>query len=319
MKVLVTPTSLCRQPDSAALESLRRAVGEVVLNPFGRPMTESELIDALPGVDGVIAGLDDYSADALAAADRLRVVARYGVGTNNVDLDAARARGIVVTRTPGANALAVAELAVGLTFAVARGIPRLDAAVRAGDWPRGEGRELTGGVFGVVGFGAIGRLVAERARGIGMTPIAYDPMLPDEVFAAAGVERCDLDDLCRRSDVLSLHVPLLPETRHLLDERRLALLPADAIVVNTARGGLIDEAAARAALDAGRIYGVAIDAYETEPPSASPLVGHPRVVSTPHSGGHTREAVARMSEQSIDDLITVLRGEASPNAVSSPL
>lgn len=315
MKVLVTPTSLCRDPHAPALEELRAAVDEVVLNPFGRPMTAAELAAALPGIDGVVAGLDDYDAEVIAAADSLRVISRYGTGVDRVDLDAARAHDVVVTRTPGANALAVAELAIGLVFAAARGIPRADAAVRAGEWPRLEGRELTGRVFGVVGFGAIGRLVAERARGIGMTPIAYDPMLPDEVFAGAGVERVDLDDLCRRSDVVSLHVPLIPQTRHLLDERRLALLPADAIVVNTARGGLIDEAAARRALDEGRLYGVAIDAYETEPPSASPLVGHPRVVSTPHSGGHTREAVERMTEQAIADLLLVLQGERSPNEV----
>lgn len=315
MKILVTPTSLSRDPDAPALRALRAHADEVVLNPHGRPMTAAELGAALHGVDGVIAGLDDFSAAAIAGADRLRAIARYGAGVNNVDLDAAAARGIVVTRTPGANALAVAELAIGLTFAVARGIPRLDEAVRGGGWPRGDGRELTGRTFGVVGFGAIGRLVAERARGVGMRPVAYDPMLPDDAFG--GTERLDLDELCRRSDVVSLHVPLLPETRHLLDERRIALLPEEAIVVNTARGGLIDEQAARAALDAGRLFGLALDAYESEPPSASPLVGHPRVVSTPHAGGHTREAVVRMSEQSVDDLLTVLRGDVSPHAVTA--
>lgn len=315
MKVLVTPTSLCRNPDAPVLDALREAVDEVVFNPFGRPMTEDELIAALPGVDGVLAGVDDFGARALRAADTLRVVARYGVGVDNVDLAVAAERGIVVTRAPGANALAVAELAIGLAFAVARGIPLLDAGVRAGEWPRREGRELTGGVMGVVGFGAIGRLVAERARGIGMAVVAYDPMLPDDAFEAAGVERCELDDLCRRSDVVSLHVPLTPRTRHLIDERRLDLLPDRAIVVNTARGGLIDEDAARRALDEGRLFGVALDAYETEPPSASPLVGHPHVVSTPHSGAHTSEAVARVAAQSIADLLTVLGGGVSANAV----
>jgi D-3-phosphoglycerate dehydrogenase len=318
MRVLVTPTSLCRDPEAPVLRALRDAVDEVVFNPFGRPMTEDELAAALPGIDGVIAGVDDFGAGALRGADALRVIARYGVGVDNVDLEAAGARGIVVTRAPGANALAVAELTIGLAFAVARGIPLLDAGVRAGQWPRREGRELTGGVFGVVGFGAIGRLVAERARGIGKDVVAYDPMLPDEAFAAAGVERCDLDDLCRRSDVVSLHVPLTPETRHLLDARRLALLPERAIVINTARGGLIDEAAARAALDEGRLFGVAIDAYETEPPSSSPLVGHPNVVSTPHSGAHTAEAVARVAGQAIEDLLLVLGGGVSPHAVTAP-
>lgn len=316
MKVLVTPTSLCRTPDAPALQALRAEVGEVVLNPHGRPLTAAELADLLPGMDGVVAGLDEYSSEALATADRLKVIARYGVGVDRVDVDAAAARGIVVTRTPGANALSVAELAIGLAFTVARGITVADAGVREGGWPRVDGRELTGATFGVIGFGAIGRLVAERARGIGMTPIAFDPFLPDAVFAGAGVERVDVDELCRRSDVVSLHVPLTAATRHLIDARRLGMLPSDAIVINTARGGLLDEAAAREALDRGALFGVAVDAYESEPPSASPLVGHPRVVSTPHSGGHTREAVQRMTDQSIADLLAVLRGDGSANAVS---
>ncbi|MGR6741300.1 phosphoglycerate dehydrogenase [Microbacterium sp. F1-18] len=317
MKVLVTPTSLCRDPHGASLGRLREVVDEVILNPHGRPLTPAELVPLVADVDGIIAGLDDYDETVFAAAPRLRVLARYGVGVDRVDLDAAASRGVVVTRTPGANAIAVAELAVGLILAAARRISRLDEAVRAGEWPRFEGKELTGATAGVVGFGAIGRLVAERARALGMRVIVFDPMLPDEAFAQAGVERVDIDELCRRSDVVSLHVPLLPETRHLLDERRLALLPAGAIVVNTARGGLLDETAARRALDDGRLHGVAIDVYETEPPSSSPLVGHPGVVATPHAGGHTSGAVQRMTDQSIDALLTALRG-GRPDGLVTP-
>lgn len=312
MKVLVTPTSLCSDPDAPALRRLREIADEVVLNPFGRPMTPAELTAALPGVDGVVAGLDEYDRPVLEAAPGLRVISRYGVGTDRVDLDAAREHGITVTRTPGANAIAVAELTIGLAFAAARGIAALDAGVRAGEWPRTQGRELTGAVFGVIGFGAIGRLVAERARGIGMRVLAYDPYAGAEVYAQAGVEQCDLDELCRRSDVVSVHVPLTPDTRHLLDARRLALLPVDAIVINTARGGLVDDTAARVALDEGRLFGMGVDVYETEPPSASPLLGHPRVVATPHAGGHTRESVARMSDQAVDNLIAALRDAHEP-------
>lgn len=317
MKVLVTPTSLCRDPHGPSLRRLREHVDEVIVNPHGRPLTSDELVPLVADVDGIIAGLDDYDDAVFAAAPRLRVLARYGVGVDRVDLDAAASRGVIVTRTPGANAIAVAELAIGLVLAAARGIPRLDEAVRAGEWPRLEGKELTGGTAGVVGFGAIGRLVAERARGLGMTAIAFDPMLPDEAFSRAGVERVDIDELCRRSDVVSLHVPLLPETRHLLDERRLGLLPPGAIVVNTARGGLLDEAAARRALDDGRLHGVAVDVYETEPPSSSPLVGHSAVVATPHAGGHTSGAVRRMTDQSIEALLAALRGE-QPDGLVTP-
>ncbi|WP_409048387.1 phosphoglycerate dehydrogenase [Microbacterium sp. HA-8] len=317
MKILVTPTSLCRDREAPSLDPLRAYADELVFNDTGRPMTEHELIEALPGVDAVVAGLDDYTAAVLRSADALRVISRYGVGVNNIDLAVAAERGVVVTRTPGANALAVAELAIGLTFSAARSIPRLDAGVRAGDWVRGDGLELTGRTFGVIGFGAIGRLVAERARGIGMRVVAYDPMLPDAVFEGAGVERADLDDLCRASDVVSAHVPLLDSTRHLLDARRLALLRPDAIVINTARGGLLDEAAALAALESGHLHAVAIDVYETEPPSASVLVGHPRVISTPHSGAHTREAIVRTATQAVADVLAVLRGQATPNAVTT--
>lgn len=317
MKVLVTPTSLSRDPHGASLRRLRDHVDEVILNPCARPLTSAELVPLVADVDGIIAGLDDYDATVFAAAPRLRVLARYGVGVDRVDLEAADSRGVVVTRTPGANAIAVAELAIGLVLAAARGIPRLDEAVRSGEWPRLDGKELTGATAGIVGFGAIGRLVAERARGLGMSAIAYDPMLPDAAFQQAGVERVGIDELCRRSDVVSLHVPLVPETRHLLDERRLSLLPPGAIVVNTARGGLLDEAAARRALDDGRLHGVAVDVYETEPPSRSPLVGHPSVVATPHAGGHTSGAVQRMTDQSIDALLGVMRGE-QPDGLVTP-
>lgn len=316
MKILVTPTSLCRDPEGDGIRRLRSVFGEVVLNPHGRPLAAEELVPLVGDVDAIVAGLDEYTAEVFAAAPRLRALARYGVGVDRVDLAAAEAHGVSVARTPGANSLAVAELAVGLMFAVARGIPLLDSRVRAGEWPRHEGRELTGGTLGLIGFGAIGRLVAERGLGIGMTPIAYDPMLPDAAFEAAGVERVGLDDLCTRSDVVSLHVPLLPETRHVLDARRLALLPQGAIVINTARGGLLDEAAARAALDAGALHGVGIDVYETEPPSSSPLLGHERVVSTPHAGGHTAGAVRRMTDQSIDAVLAMIRGERAEGQIT---
>lgn len=307
MRILVTPTSLVRRPDAPALVRLRSHVDEVVLADVGRPLTESELIDLVPGFEGIIAGLDPYTDAVLAAGDRLRTIARYGTGVSNVDLDAAARRGITVTRTPAANALAVAELTVGLMLAVARGIPRSDAAMRRGEWVRGDGIELAGRTLGVVGFGAIGRLVAERAAAFGMRVIAYDPQIDPASARAAGVEAVQLDELVRRSHVLSLHVPLLPETRHLLDAERLALLPKGAIVVNTARGGLLDEHAAAAALDRGALFGVALDAYEAEPPTSSPLVGHPCVVATPHAGGHTDEAVARTSEQAVQNLLDALR------------
>ncbi|WP_424463155.1 phosphoglycerate dehydrogenase [Pseudoclavibacter helvolus] len=315
MRILITPTSLSRTPEAAVLAPLRQLADELVFNTLGRPLTSAELAEALQGVDGVIAGLDAYDSAALAGADRLRVISRYGVGVNNVDLEAAAARGIHVTRTPGANASAVAELAIGLAFAVAREIPRLHAEVTQGGWPRGSGIELSGRTLGVVGFGAIGRIVADRARGLGMQVVAYDPFVPASGISATGATAVNLDELFRQADVVSLHVPLLDSTRHVADAGRIASMKPGSILLNTSRGGLIDEAAARAALDSGHLFGVGLDAYETEPPQDSPLLGHPRVVATPHSGAHTAEAVERMSTGSIRNLIDELSGRPSEHRV----
>ncbi|MGO3885498.1 MAG: phosphoglycerate dehydrogenase [Mycetocola sp.] len=318
MRILITPTSLSRAQDSAELDPLRAITTDLVFNPHGRPLTASELVDLLPGVDAVIAGLDDYSAEVLNSAPQLRVISRYGVGVNNVDLAAAASNSITVTRTPGANSVAVAELAIGLCFAVARGIPRLDAQVREGGWPRAQGIEVTGKTMAVIGCGAIGRLVISRAAGIGMRVVAYDPMLSDDAITAAGAEPVGLDDLFRTADVVSLHVPLLESTAHIVNAERIAAMKSTAILINTSRGGLIDEVAARAALDAGHLHGVGLDAYENEPPRDSPLVGHPSVVSLPHSGELSDLATLRMASGAYGNLVDELTGTVSANRVEAP-
>ena len=312
MRILLTPTSLTPESTHPALERLRATGAELVFNELRRPLTSAELAERLGDVDGVVAGLDDYSAETLAAAgERLRVISRYGAGSDKVDLSAAAARGIPVTTTPGANATAVAELAVGLMFALARRIPLLDRDVRAGGWQRSQGIELTGKTLGIVGVGAIGRGVAKRAQGCEMTVLGYDPMVPAEAMAESGIASRELDALLAESDVVSLHLPLLDSTRHLLDVRRLALLKPGALLINTSRGGLIDEEAVRLALEEGRLGGLALDAYEIEPPTESPLIGHERVISTPHTGAHTAEAVERMAGMAITNLLDVLEGRGS--------
>nr|WP_277925289.1 phosphoglycerate dehydrogenase [Sediminivirga luteola] len=307
---------MCRTPEAPALQRLRAAGHEVVLSTAGRPLDGEELIRALRDVDGVIAGVDSYTREVIEASGSLRVISRYGVGTDKIDLAAARERQVAVTVTPGANATAVAELAIGLAFAVARGIPQLDAQVRAGGWPRGQGVELSGRRLGVIGLGAIGRKVAAMGAGLGMTVHGSDPNVPQQTLRAAGIVPGDLDEVVAAADVLSLHIPLTPQTRHLIGAGRIKAMPAGAIIVNTARGGLIDEDAALAALDSGRLHGIGLDAYEVEPPVDSPLVGHPRVVSTPHSGAHTAEAVERMAEGAVTNLLQVLAGEDCPNLVT---
>ena len=307
MKVLVTPTSLDASSLLPAMVKLRQAAEEIVYNTTGGPLHAGQLIPLLGDVDGVVAGLDDYTADVInAAGPRLKVISRYGVGSDRVDIPAANARGIVVKVTPGANAVAVAELALGLMFGVARSIPALDRAVRAGGWPHSHGMELTGKTLGIVGVGAIGHELAKRAEGIGMSVVGYDPVVDDEAMVAAGIAPLPLADLLARSDVVSLNMPLLDSTRHIIDAAALNSMRRGALLVNTARGGLIDEDAAFDALKSGQLGGLALDAYEVEPPAGSPLFGLDNVIATPHTGAHTDEATAKMAQMAVDNLLEVL-------------
>ena len=307
MKVLVTPTSLGASSTLPAMVKLRAAADEIVYNTSGGPLHADQLIPLLADVDGVVAGLDDYTAEVIdAAGPQLKIISRYGVGSDRVDIPAANARGIVVKVTPGANAIAVAELALGLMFGLARSIPALDRAVRAGGWPRSHGMELTGKTLGIVGVGAIGRELAKRAEGIGMSVVGHDPVVDDETMKAAGIAPLSLAELLATADVVSLHVPLLDSTRHIIDAAALASMKKGALLVNTARGGLIDEAAALDALKSGQLGGLALDAYEVEPPAGSPLFELDNVIATPHTGAHTDEATAKMAQMAVDNLLEVL-------------
>jgi len=308
MKVLVTPTSLDASSTLPAMEKLRANIDELVYNTTGGPLHADQLAPLLADVDGVVAGLDDYTADVInAAGPNLKIISRYGVGSDRVDIAAATARGIVVKVTPGANAVAVAELALGLIFGLARHIPALDRAVRAGDWPRSHGMELTGKTLGVVGTGAIGRELAKRAAGVGMVVQGYDPVVDAATMQAAGIKPVTMDELLATSDVVSLHVPLLDSTRHIIDAATLASMKKGALLVNTARGGLIDEDAAYDALKSGQLGGLALDAYEVEPPAGSKLFELDSVIATPHTGAHTDEATAKMAQMAVDNLLAVLK------------
>ena len=307
MKILVTPTSLNASSKLPAMERLRAGAEEIVYNTTGGPLAPDQLIPLLADVDGVVAGLDHYTAEVIAAAGpRLKVISRYGVGADRVDRAAAEARGIVVSVTPGANSVAVAELALGLMFGLARGLPALDRAVRAGGWPRRTGMELTGKTLGLVGAGAIGREVARRATGLGLSVIGVDPGLDEAAMRAAGILPLPLGEVLARADIVSLHVPLVEATRHLIDAAALATMKPGALLVNTSRGGLIDEAAALDALTSGQLGGLALDAYEVEPPTGSPLFALDNVIATPHTGAHTDEAVATMAAMAVDNLFASL-------------
>lgn len=286
--------------DLPAVESLRGAF-DVDYAP--------ELVDDRAGLLARVAEADALivrnrtrvDREVLAAAPRLRAVGRLGVGLDNIDVAACEAAGVAVYPATGANSLAVAEYVVATSMVLLRGAYLSSNEVAAGQWPRArmsQGRETAGKTLGLVGFGGIGRMTARLAQALGMRVLAYDPMLPPDApaWSEAGVGRRELDALFGEVDVLSLHVPLTESTRGLVDAARLARMKPDAILVNTARGGVVDETALAAALRSGKLGGAALDVFDDEPLRAgSPLAGAPNLILTPHIGGVTRESNERVS------------------------
>ncbi len=309
MKILVTPTSLTKDKKSDALDMLRAASYELVFNPLGRPLTEDELLPLLGDCDGYLAGLDYITEKVLASCSKLKVISRYGVGYDRVDLQAAKDKGIIVTNTPGVNAAAVAELAMTLVLSLARHVPMLDRMTREGKWIRSSGIELGGKVMGVMGLGAVGKNVARYAQGFGMTVMAYDPYMDMDYAAANNIRVAAFDEVVKESDVISLHLPLTPDTKHVMNETVIARMKPTAILVNTSRGGIIDEDAAYEALKTGRLGGLGIDVFEKEPPTDSPLFALDNVVVTPHTAAHTKEATENMANLSAANLLEVLSGK----------
>lgn len=307
--VLVTPTSYAKN-DPRLKSELEKMVRRVLYNPIGKPLRSDEVARLLPGVDGYIAGLDDIDRQALQAADRLRVIARYGVGLDNVDLQAARERGIIVTSTPGANSVSVAELALALILSLARQVPAGVGAVRGGQFPRLSGVTLEGKTIGILGLGAIGKQLARRLSGFDCVLLAHDPA-PDTDFAArVGVRLCSMQEVISSADFLSLHLPLLPETRLLVNDAFLEKMKPGAFLINTARGEIVDETALLRALQNGRLRGAALDVFSREPPDpANPLLGLPQVIATPHLGAQTDGATNAMGWMALADCLAVLRGE----------
>ena len=316
--VLVTPRSFA-EADDEARERLEREVGSVRYNDLGRPLTAAELRERVGDVDGLLAGLDEIDASVFDAAPRLRVVARYGVGLDRVDVAAAARRGVVVTTTPGANAAAVAELTIALMLALCRRLPELDRRVRDGEWPALAGRQLGAMTVGLLGLGRVGLRVAGALKALGARVLAHDPYADLAAADAAGAEMVPLLDLVPAAQLLSLHAPATPETTGIVDRAFLAALPDGALLVNTARGELIDEDGLLWALDEGPLAAAALDALREEPPaSGHPLVGRDDVLVTPHVGGQTRDARRQMARMAVDDLLAVLDGRDPRHGVTPP-
>ena len=260
----------------------------------------AEVLEALPGTAGLIVrSATKVDAALLDRADSLRVVARAGVGVDNIDVEAATRRGVVVFNTPSANTLAAAEMTIALMLAVTRKVAAADHSVHDGVWDRAsfQGVELYGKVLGLVGAGRIGREVAARARAFGMTVVACDPYLADSV----DVDLCPLEQVLAEADVVSLHVPLNDDTRHLIDARAIASMKPGSFLINASRGGVVDEGALVEALLAGHLAGAALDVYEQEPlPPDSPLRSAPNLVLTPHLGASTAEAQRRVAVEAAE-------------------
>jgi D-3-phosphoglycerate dehydrogenase len=315
-RVLVTSTTFGMQ-DPSLRSRLEQTVGEVRYSPEKRPLTALESTGLVKSVDGWIAGLDEIDASVIAAADRLKVIARYGVGVDRVDVAAATRRGIVVTNTPGANSRAVAELTIGLMLALARQICQSNQAVRSGRWPRVAGVGLGGKTVGLVGFGSIGREVAQRIAVFGCRVLVADPYVSPEAVSGSGAASMALDELLPACDFVSLHAAVTPETAGMVNERFLRKMKPGAFLVNTARGELIDEAALRQSLESGRLAGAALDCFQKEPPGSDhPLLKMPQVIATPHTGAHTDEAASAMGRMALDACVAVLRGERAAHVVN---
>lgn len=316
-KILITARSFRKTP-GRHLDILREAGYELVESPHDRPLTAAEIAPLLTDVDAAILGLDEVTAESVAGASRLRVISRYGVGVDNIDIAAMTARGIVVTVTPGANSVAVAELTMGLILALARHIPCADREVRQGKWGRKTGVELSGATLGLIGLGRIGRDVARRAYAFGMAICYYDPFPPPaEAVAGFTARACSLEDLLTGSDFISLHLPLSEETRNLINAAALARMKPSAYLINTARGGLVDEQALYEALSSGRLAGAAFDAFAQEPPGDSPLLRLDNFIASPHAGSATAQTTLRMGLMASENALAVLRGER-PDGVVNP-
>jgi D-3-phosphoglycerate dehydrogenase len=308
-RVLVTPTSYGKE-EPALRTQLEAQVGEVTYNTTGKPLASDQLVELIRGIDGYIAGLDIISAGVIEAADCLKVIARYGVGVDAVDLEAAKRKGIIVTNTPGANSSSVAELALGLMLSLARSIPAAVWMTKSGQWPRLRGMTIEGKTAGLVGLGSIGKIVARLLAGFGCTVLAYDPFIDPAQAAAAGLQLLPLEEVIRRSDFVSLHCPVTAETRRLVDAAFLAQMKPGAFLINTARGELVDEDALYEALASGKLAGAALDVFAGQPPGADhPLLKLPQVISTPHMGAHTDGATSAMGWGALEDCLAVLRGE----------
>jgi len=311
-----------RIPD-AGLEIVEKHCGKYDMNPEDRVLVRDELLEGVRGRDGVLCLLTDtIDADVFeAAGPQCKVFANYAVGSNNIDVEEATRRGIVVTNTPGVLTDATADLAWALLFSMARRIVESDKFMRTGKWTgwgpmQFLGADITGRTLGIVGAGRIGSAMAKKSRGFEMKVLYYDTVPNAELEKALGARRVELDELLAESDFVSVHVPLLPETTHLIDAAALKKMKKTAILINSSRGPVVEEKALREALKNGTIAGAGLDVYEKEPIAEPGLEKLDNVVMIPHLGSATKATRSKMAELAANNLVAALKGETPPNCIN---
>jgi D-3-phosphoglycerate dehydrogenase len=304
-------------PTLAPAQEVLAAIG-ATLQLAPEPTPEA-IVRVAAGADAVLVTYAQISADMIAKMCRCRIISRFGIGIDNVDIPAATRAGIVVTRVPDYCIDEVSEHAMALLLALNRKIPLANAQVHAGRWELPAVvpiHRVRGSVLGLAGFGRIPQLVAPKANAFGMRVVAVDPFVPADVFARAGVEPVDFAELLRVSDYISIHTPLLPETRGLFNAAAFRQMKPTACLINTARGPIVDEAALAAALDAGQLAGAALDVMPQEPPRSSPLFGRPNVILTPHTSFYSEESLVELQTKAAQEVVAVLTGQVPRHPVN---
>ncbi|PLR73559.1 phosphoglycerate dehydrogenase [Bacillus sp. UMB0728] len=312
MKLIITTPSFGKFHERLIEEMEEKGCRILRLIPYSREEMLKEIVDA----DAWIVGLESADKELLERAENLKVIAKHGVGVDNIDLEAASAKGIAVTNAPGTNNDAVADLAFGLMLSTARSIPAANALVKGGEWGRFDGVSVWGKTLGVIGLGAIGKGVAKRAQGFEMKVLGYDVSAPAPDEKELNIERVSLTELLASADYISMHVPLNKYTEGMIGREQFDLMKPNSILINTARGGVIDEKALYEALANNKIRGCGLDVFEQEPPVYPELIGLKNLVTTPHIGAYTNEAVQLTSEMSAENVLRLLRDEPLENVVN---
>lgn len=315
-KVLVTATNYSTYC-SAAKALLEENGIEIIENPYGRPMTREELLTVVGDIDGVVVGVDTWNEEIFAHAPKLRAMARFGVGVDNIDLAAAKAHGIQVTNAKGMNSNPVAELTVGLILSTLRNVPAFNASIREGKWDRFMGRDLAGMTVGLLGFGDIAQRVAKKLSGFDVSICAYDLYPNLEKARELNVEMVSMEEALHRADVVCMHLPSLPATHHIMDARTFGMMKDGSYFINTARGALVDETALAQALQSGKLTAAAIDVFDQEPVRRdNPLFALPNLFATPHTAAETYDTYHNVGLATARQLLDVFAGKKPNNLLN---